>query len=501
VSDPRPEQKSEPVRQQTESSRHFDGDLKNTLDRLRVPIVFVPGVMGSRLQLGATRWDPDDGVVMIPDWVSANVLDAARALDIEATPGSVMSAVIHWGPEHARPPTPFNTPHLYGVERGWSGVVQSNYGDILLELEEVFNLRLPVRYCHPVYAFGYDWRRTIRQTGQQLAERVEDILKRESAKRAILVTHSMGGLLARWACKQGLEGKVAGVVHVVQPVNGAVVAYRRFREGLNRDKGAYLFSPGDWCFAEVMGDSWWGYAISMSGMRGPIELLPNHLYKGWLTDAQGHDISGENVYQHYADFAGYGILPNLGPAQVSELAMEQLGDPDAPNARMNERALLTSHGGEHPQMPPGMAKATYDSLVKTREGRVRQRWAEHQERARAAVSGASIVHHYLGEYVHPRTFMLYAAGNKADVDFDWRRPAGQRATLGKKSGDGTVPIASAQALDAAVKNAWREQIRGGVFPPQLPLSIDIGAMNHPDVFGYGSVRDHVIQRVKCLRLL
>ena len=46
-----------------------EGDARDTINTQVVPILFVPGVMGSRLDISGTiaDWDPDDKVEMA-DW-------------------------------------------------------------------------------------------------------------------------------------------------------------------------------------------------------------------------------------------------------------------------------------------------------------------------------------------------------------------------------------------------------------------------------------------------
>lgn len=86
----------------------------------------------------------------------------------------------------------------------------------------------------PVYAFGYDWRQPNAASADRLKERVDEILDEEQASSVVLVTHSMGGIVARAAMLDGVfrRKKVAGAVHIGQPVYGAPSAYRRFVEGI-----------------------------------------------------------------------------------------------------------------------------------------------------------------------------------------------------------------------------------------------------------------------------
>jgi hypothetical protein len=69
--------------------------------------------------------------------------------------------------------------------------------------------------------------------------------------------------------------------------------------------------------------------------------------------------------------------------------------------------------------------------------------------------------------------MLYAAGMATETAYRWDLPAGRRAVPAAGGGDGTVPIASAQGLDAGVGAQW-----AGAAPPRLALAEDVGAHEH-----------------------
>lgn len=67
-----------------------------------------------------------------------------------------------------------------------------------------------------VHLYPYDWRRSMQQLGKQLAE---ELL--HEAGEVMLVTHSMGGLLARVALKQIGSDKVTRVVQLGTPNQGS----------------------------------------------------------------------------------------------------------------------------------------------------------------------------------------------------------------------------------------------------------------------------------------
>ena len=110
------------------------------------PIVFLPGVMGSRLFFKASKryWDPDSTWRMLrwaPIWPFRS--DEDNRLDLHARqPAGVM----------IDPET--NAVDADGVALGWGGVVWSFYGEFLKMLRELAAGRR-------AFAVGYDWRQDI----------------------------------------------------------------------------------------------------------------------------------------------------------------------------------------------------------------------------------------------------------------------------------------------------------------------------------------------------
>ena len=177
------------------------------------------------------------------------------------------------------------------------------------------------QYQYPVYACGYNWTQSNELSGERLKNRVLEIIdfwtqRKFDCKQVILVTHSMGGLVAR-ACAKQIPDKIVGVLHGVMPALGAPLAYRRMACGVEKS------SPSaDWKgniamekFAEIAGDTTEKTTPTMATSCGPLELLPNHLYPGpWLLasvrkpDGSIEDICQlfyPNVYDLYRDFTSW----------------------------------------------------------------------------------------------------------------------------------------------------------------------------------------------------
>lgn len=310
---------------------------------LRVlPIIFVPGIMGSNLcDLDGTPVWLLNGIRDRPLWLvtqwsrkSAGYRQAVLHPDRTKvfTRGSVPRHSTHGG----------LSAEDY-LKRGWGEVSESSYHKFLLWLDEKLNrerdpLRwsdfsqtvigtdtrttesrslptgivmqmrgLPERgelgslvaqvrsedllrraqFIFPVYAFGYNWLASNLYAARHLKARIEEIIAENnrgamSCKQVILVTHSMGGLVAR-ACSllPDMTNKVLGVVHGVMPSSGAAVAYRRCKVGMyDEDKLAGM----------VIGSDGPKVTAVFAQAPGALQLLPSTEYgTNWLhvNDASG----------------------------------------------------------------------------------------------------------------------------------------------------------------------------------------------------------------------
>lgn len=261
----------------------------------RVAIIFVPGIMGSRIQMpNGVAWDPDSKLNMLR-WASRYTATKRNILD------STNAGTILQEPSDAFP----DDVHADRVLRGFGGVRWASYGAFLnfLEVERFGN------HQTPVYVYGYDWRQPVIQLGCQLAadilgERVtheanqadpianryggNGILALSGTQHCIILTHSMGGLVTRVALKSSatLQGKTVAVLHGVQPATGSPTIYRRLIIGMfppvdggsaNEDKvlRAILGSTGD-----DMGQI-------ASVIPGAMQLLPSNIYR---QDADAHGV-------------------------------------------------------------------------------------------------------------------------------------------------------------------------------------------------------------------
>lgn len=101
------------------------------------------------------------------------------------------------------------------------------------------------RFLFSVHVFGYNWLEDNAISAANLTKYIDKVLETYkyrhgyglAIEKVIILTHSMGGLIARYAMNppegafQGCQDKVLGVVHGVIPDLGSPAAYRRMKVG------------------------------------------------------------------------------------------------------------------------------------------------------------------------------------------------------------------------------------------------------------------------------
>ena len=250
------------------------------VQREALPLVFVPGIMGSVLRRSGTngegndadglpnmRWNPSSYWYMLTRFLGAGGVYRRKMLvGPEEFDGNFLEV-------HNTDP--------YG--NGYQGVASYFYHGFLRYLENQDNWGSYNKvFDFPVFAVGYNWTDTNTNSGQALVDRIKKI-KEEAARvtgkcdKVIVITHSMGGLVARKA-SQINSSDILGVIHGVQPAFGAPAAYWRVKAGF---EGFGLTSF-------VMGSSGRTVTPVLGNLPGGLELLPSKLYfdnnsnKAWL---------------------------------------------------------------------------------------------------------------------------------------------------------------------------------------------------------------------------
>lgn len=282
-----------------------------------IPIIFVPGVMGSNLKntVEGGEWRVDSFWSVL-GWLFKSAADrkillnpAETEVDPEGKPPEGITN--RYVDENGRT----IPPEELARARGWGEVSRMSYGDFLVWLENQLNIddnaafedlesRLSHHYRHfsgqsaeaasaraeadvrtlgrfnfPVHACGYNWLQSNTDSAATLGDRVNEIIEgyrraRMRCDRAILVTHSMGGLVARYYSEvDGGNEHLLGIVHGVMPTTGAAVFYRRMKCG----------ADGGWATRQVLGASAREMTAVLAQAPGPLQLVPTPEYgRGWF---------------------------------------------------------------------------------------------------------------------------------------------------------------------------------------------------------------------------
>jgi len=385
-------------------------DIQNrvSIEREIIPIIFVPGIMGSRLknESGKIAWDPDSDWFMLTRYGLLNSTAKKKKLRLVGPNGfkSDYLKVIEKDPDQVKK---FFKNYPKAEKRGWTGIMWSSYGTIIESLHK--NMLWPelVGLCFefPVHAFGYNWSASAKDAGMKLSELIKKTIadyksgknspdkKTRMCERVIIVTHSMGGLVARSACQQlgeDADKKVLGVIHGVQPATGSPAAYWRMKAGFERPQGGPNKSAWyDWrsypkkMFKHTVTNSIGACVLGTNGkevtallcnMPGGLQLLPN---------------------KEYTDNKGSKSWLNI-PAKDGHIFTLPKNDPYREIYRLEDGA----HRMVNPEwLEPGGGKTTSINPVTSP-------WKRYISYLDAAES----FHHDLGMYVHSNTSQFYSSG-------------------------------------------------------------------------------------------
>jgi pimeloyl-ACP methyl ester carboxylesterase len=401
-----------------------------------IPVIFVPGIMGTNLRVrrdaslpknfplerGAAAWRPPNSVVgalrQADAWESRSPaerqlilnagmleVDDSGAIDPDLSTLELSEMRVRgWGEvfassyasllaalQHDLNMT-FET-DLYGlrsVRLAWASVQAAARSDTLeswgvRKVEPVSDAELEkfASYQYPVYACGYNWLQSCSVSAKRLEKRVLEIIewwqiRQHECRQVILVSHSMGGLVAR-ACAKRIPDKIAGVVHGVMPALGAPLAYRRIACGTettnptNNSIDDYTAAK----FAAIAGKTTSDTTPVMAASPGALELLPNHLYPGpWL---------------HVR------VIRSAGPTGPRQTAYDYIHLPGADKSVYDFyrdtrswyrlfNPLLADPAQLYVRQPGGANKILGD-----------------------AISASEAFHRDLGDYYHPSTFAYFGA--------------------------------------------------------------------------------------------
>ncbi|MGV7211624.1 esterase/lipase family protein [Oxalobacteraceae bacterium A2-2] len=322
-----------------------------------LPIVFLPGIMGSNLIISESRqkqlnkkdniaWRPDRALAtgmtinespaerqlrLDPNEAEVDVYDPVKNLtgSSETAAERHMNSSLRVGLSAAGN-TPLLTDDLLtqrdgkskeqkAMSRGWGEIYFSSYRKLLENCETILNRDFEWDWQHivdtdpatfgaaplpllrplsrsekqaalkdcffPVHAMGYNWLKSNRDSAKQIAIRIKRLVSQYKSEgyqceKVILVTHSMGGLVARGVVHPGIgniKDLVLGVVHGVMPAIGAPAAYRRIRCGF--EEALIHANPAP----KILGNFGSEVTAVLANSPGGLELLPTSDYgNDWL---------------------------------------------------------------------------------------------------------------------------------------------------------------------------------------------------------------------------
>jgi pimeloyl-ACP methyl ester carboxylesterase len=396
-----------------------------------IPVMVVPGIMGTNLRArlhprvrkehnqdiapGKPAWRPPNtmpgGLWDALAWDRYDPTLRQRRLDPDTL------EVDEDGPSHI--PHRDGRLHVHpklARERGWGELHAASYGELLCALETRLNrtflhdddsgerrlqrhwqdvmacdparwgvahmkpmteaeLEKHARHHYPVDGVGYNWLECCEKGARRLERRIVDTIAYwtgmgRKCEQVILVTHSMGGLVAR-ACARRIPDRIAGVIHGVMPVLGAPAAYRRMTCGTEVQDFVGKFA------AKILGATTYDTTPVLATSPGALELLPNHLYPGpWLharvVQASGAAGGRETAvdYLHLPDEA----RPDPYKLYRDMTSWYRLVDP-----------ALADPAGKYSKQPGGIVEAIKDSVAAAERFHMK----------------------YLGDYYHPNTYAFY----------------------------------------------------------------------------------------------
>ncbi|MBA0190210.1 hypothetical protein ABRP70_08245 [Pectobacterium odoriferum] len=152
-------------------------------------------------------------------------------------------------------------------------------------------------FLFPVHVFGYNWLVDNAISAAQLVKYIDKVINTYkyqhghglAVEKVIIVTHSMGGLVARYASQVlGAKDKILGIVHGVIPDIGSPAAYRRMKTGAGKEG-----IPG-----MVLGDTAEKLMSVLAFAPAPLQLLPSPKYPtNWLKIEGGESYPKEDPFE------------------------------------------------------------------------------------------------------------------------------------------------------------------------------------------------------------
>ncbi|WP_151996191.1 esterase/lipase family protein [Buttiauxella massiliensis] len=272
-----------------------------------IPVIFLPGVMGSNLKnAGGEVWQFSPS--SLGKWPTASPEKRKLLLDPKTTTVDDSEEIFNEGAEGSKFPS--------RRERGWGSAFYKSYGEALDKIQYLLNddnilmdnffrdsqqktsrqqfidvdlgaekgesplteaeVDHSYKFLYPLHVFGYNWLQSNADSAALLEKYIIKVMGdyhgRLAVNKVILITHSMGGLVARhYSENMGGQANILGIVHGVMPDLGSPAAYRRMKTG---ERGV---------IGMIIGNNAEKLMPVLAQSPGPLQLLPGMAYgPGWL---------------------------------------------------------------------------------------------------------------------------------------------------------------------------------------------------------------------------
>ena len=272
----------------------MDGDhIRVHAPQRMMPIILVPGFMGSRLsdpKTGKLVWNPT-GIPFGP---------GPRAFKVDT--------------ERLQQPAPLIADEKNGYKdrerkrrvkhiKHYNNLMGNMYSDLAMRLSRLHGGDFENFGVKPkLYCAGYDWRQDNAHSALRLAKIVEEALFECRAEKCIIVAHDMGGLVARYYCKLlGGEKRVQALFLIGSPTLGLPDAYKKLKAGIG---GPNLKEP--------VGAAMWAIGMGIALIADPSEMenMFRHIYL-LLSLGAGKFLSKDDTRYLMRQFASlYQLMPN-----------------------------------------------------------------------------------------------------------------------------------------------------------------------------------------------
>lgn len=278
----------------------------------RVPLIFVPGIAGSVLQVQGTAVNLEVWPLALVE--SRHKLGLERDGDTPAVPGTKIIA----------------SDILRSV-----GLVSKVYSPLIKNLESQ-----GYKENTDLFVFPYDWRLDNTQQVLKLAGLVDKVREKTGAAKVNIVTHSMGGLIARAYVNSAGKDKVANLITISMPFYGSPVAYYALVNGYSF--GNPFVRPE---LIKLLGQNW----------PAPYQISPR---KPFIIDAATNEaLPLQDAYQiRYVGFEG--VSPNVTlPGILSDVYTPTLENAWTFNPELVQRAndfhalLVDKNTGQEKPLP------------------------------------------------------------------------------------------------------------------------------------------------------